>query len=173
MVKVKKNEPSQEELQTVFEYDPDTGIFVNMNNRSPTALKGQLAGCIGNHGYRIIVHKKQHYKAHRLAWIYMFGSIPEGLYIDHKDMDKLNNKISNLRLCTKSENHLNRGKQTNNVSGHKGVTWCNNTNKWKADARLKGEYHYLGIYEDIEDAIKARTDFCLAHHGEFYREVSQ
>lgn len=63
----------------------------------------------------------------------------------------------NCRWATKREQVLNRGKQTNNTSGHTGVTWNKVAKKWQASIRVNGKYVYLGVYSHIGDAVKARV----------------
>ena len=95
------------------------------------------------------------YLAHRLAYLYVYGEMPEGK-LDHKDQDKTNNAISNLRPATNSQNGLNRGLPANNKSGHKGVHWSQNAQKWVAYIKIDRKRRHLGCFDNIEDAISAR-----------------
>ena len=79
----------------------------------------------------------------------MTGEWPE-YTIDHEDRNGLNNKWSNLRLATNSENSANRNKRYNNQSGFKGVS--KNGNKWAARVTKDGETIYLGSYSSKEEA---------------------
>jgi len=81
---------------------------------------------------------------------------PEGLFTDHINQDKLDNRKSNLRVAGKSLNGLNRGKNKNNTSGHKGVYWDKWSDKWKAELKIRGKKLSLGRFLDIKDAVKAR-----------------
>lgn len=101
----------------------------------------------------------------------MNGEIPDGLFIDHKDMDKSNNRIDNLRLCTKAENHNNIGLRKDNVSGVKGVTWSNSHGKGYAHASVNCKRVHIGYFADKDEAIEAHKTFCLEYHGEFYRDT--
>ncbi|MDA6380520.1 HNH endonuclease signature motif containing protein [Escherichia coli] len=62
------------------------------------------------------------YPAHRLAWLIVYGTMPDG-FIDHINRVRTDNRISNLRLVTHSENMQNRKIQKNNKSGYRGVSW--------------------------------------------------
>jgi len=95
-----------------------------------------------------------------------YGDWPKDC-LDHKNMDRTDNRITNLRECSNAENQRNRGKQANNTSGHKGVSWAKNVNKWKSEITVGGQYKYLGIFDTIEDAAKAYNDAALAYHKEF------
>ena len=79
-------------------YDGSTGLFTWTKGQK----KGEIAGWKHHSGYVCINLNYTQYSAHRLAWLYTYGYLPKE--IDHKDRDKANNKISNLRSVTRSEN---------------------------------------------------------------------
>lgn len=84
-----KQLPSQELLRSIFTYDNQTGFL----------LRDGKTGSPDKRGYRYISIKKKLYLAHRLIWVYLNGSIPEGMEIDHIDGQPHNNRIENLRLA--------------------------------------------------------------------------
>lgn len=88
---------------------------------------------------------------HRLIWLIHNGEWPQGI-IDHRDRDKLNNHISNLRDATYSENNLNIPVKSNNTSSTTGVTYHKDNNKWVV--KLSGKYY--GSFSLLEDAIQCR-----------------
>lgn len=87
--------------------------------------------------------------------------------IDHRDRDKLNNRRSNLRIATNSQNQANRGLRPHNSSGHTGVIWCSYKNKWRPYVSKDGKRHYSGRYDSIEDAIEARNTLAEKLFGKF------
>lgn len=89
--------------------------------------------------------------------------------IDHINGDKTDNRKSNLRFCNAAENSANRGKQINNTSGYKGVTWSKNRNKWIAQIVSNGNYYNLGAYNCKHEAAKIYNEAALKYHGEFAR----
>jgi hypothetical protein len=91
----------------------------------------------------------------------------EGFLVDHEDMDTLNNQFYNLRKCNKAQNGRNRGKQSNNTSGYKGVFWSKKSNKWVACVRVDKKTINLGKFLCKVEAAKAYNDGALFHHGEF------
>jgi hypothetical protein len=93
---------------------------------------------------------------------------PIGIEVDHKKHgDTLNNRRSNLRLATKSQNGCNRGKQRNNTSGHKGVCWDSAKGKWRAEIKAGGKKFHLGRFRDKAEAAEAYKNAATKLHGEF------
>ena len=76
--------------------------------------------------------------------------------VDHINHDKTDNRNSNLRICTRQENNMNRRIAKNNISNVTGVYFNEQSKKWIAYIMVNKEQKYLGIYENIEDAIAAR-----------------
>jgi len=77
------------------------------------------------------------------------------LYVDHKNNDRLNNDLSNLRWCSHAQNSCNRNKQvTKTSSKYKGVSWYKNYQKWYARVMFEGKNYYLGYFAtEIEAAL--------------------
>jgi len=143
---------TQSELFSIFHYAPDTGIFTRVN--PPRGYRSPKKGITtrGNNDYIQLKIEKKIYQAHRLAWLYVYGSFPD-VPLDHIDGDRLNNRISNLRRATTKQNNENRKMQSNNTSGYRGVCWSKRQKAWKATVRHNGELLYLGYYKDINDAV--------------------
>ena len=87
--------------------------------------------------------------------------------IDHIDLDRFNNKRSNLRICYHRENQCNRGLQKNNKSGASGVRFYKPRNKYAARIKHFGEEIHLGYYEDKTSAMQARNVAMMMLFGEF------
>ena len=81
------------------------------------------AGCIHHTGYRRITINRKRYQAHRLIWIFHHGDISQNMEIDHKNHQRDDNRLSNLRLVTHQENHKNKSKYKKNRSGFTGIYW--------------------------------------------------
>ena len=92
---------------------------------------------------------------------------PKGKIVDHKNQDRLDNRRSNLRICTQGENLRNRGNQTNNTSGYKGVSYMKREDKWRAYLKYEGQMYWLGSYKDKKDAAKAYNEKAVEFFGEF------
>lgn len=130
---------------------------------------GQIAGHRAATGYITVRVNYKIVMAHRIIWEMHNGPIPEGIQIDHMDMDRSNNLRSNLRLATNAENNSNRGLQSNNTSGHKGVTWSKSRRKWCAQIKVAQKNVHLGRYDTIEEAVTIRQNATERYHGQFAR----
>jgi hypothetical protein len=130
------------------------------------ARAGNVAGSPNTKGYWDIGLGGRLYKAHRLAWLYAFGEWPPH-QVDHRDGNRRNNAIANLRLATNQQNQANRGPQRNNTSGHKGVSWHRRERKWVAQMKVSGRKVNLGQYADFERACEAYRAGARRAQGEF------
>lgn len=92
---------------------------------------------------------------------------PKGVVVDHINHNKLDNRKCNLRICTHSQNNMNRVKQSNNTSGYTGVYWSKEHSKWHAQIECNKKRIHLGYYNDIEDAVKARKQAEIEYFGEY------
>lgn len=159
------------ELKEVLDYNPNTGIFIwkidictGKNNNRILVHKGERAGCVSN-DYRYIKYNGKKYAEHRLAYLFTYGYIPE--YIDHINGNKSDNRISNLRECTKAQNGQNKPKLSNNTSGYKGVFINPKSGKYIAKIRIDGDLCYIGTFDTPELAAKAYDKAALENFGEF------
>lgn len=155
-------EITQEYLREILDYNPLTGEFVWRVNFTMKARKGAPAGYYGMYVF-IRLHGRL-YRAHRLAWLYVYGSWPVG-DVDHKDRNKHNNAIANLRDVTPSENLMNAKTRVDSSSGHRGVSRFPN-NRWRAYITVNGKQHHLGSFASYEEATQARIA-AEKHHGVF------
>jgi|SRR5699024_12026504 len=92
---------------------------------------------------------------------------PEGMYVDHINNNKLDNRKSNLRLCTHMQNRHNSVANINNTSGYKGVFWHNQAKKWRVQITTRGKTHSFGLYHDKHEAAKAYNEAAKDLYGEF------
>ena len=89
--------------------------------------------------------------------------------VDHINGNSLDNRRSNLRQATQSENMRNVGLTCANTSGAKGVHWLKSASKWQARIRHEGKRIHLGLFDNLDDARAAYQSAAVRLHGEFCR----
>lgn len=154
-------------MKMLLRYDPETGeLFwrerprnLFKTNRSFSAWNARYAGrkaltADNGLGYKIGSIFNQHFLAHRVAWVLVYGEWPD--IIDHINGNPSDNRISNLRSVTASQNSCNARLHSKNTSGHVGVTWSAAAKKWAAQISINGQPKYLGVFTEKSDAIAAR-----------------
>lgn len=170
----KKIELTQEIVRELLDYDPETGLFFWKErniawfedgkrwkaHHKKQAWNKKWAGKVAfsnnnSEGYLQGVLLGNNVKAHRVVWLWMFGENPFG-EIDHKDGDRSNNSLENLRDVTKSQNQRNTFIRKTNKSGRVGVYFHKASNKWSANIRDDRTQVHLGVFTSKEEAIKCR-----------------
>jgi len=158
-------------LREVLDYDPETGVLTWRLRLSPKCRLGDPAGQIGAQGYRKIRLDGKYYPASHLAWFHYYGEAPSRL-VDHKDRDKSNDRIENLRLATSSENARNRKRSSLSTTGLKGASRFNsprNAKKFRSTITVDGKRIHLGQFDTAEEAHAAYAEKVAELHGEFGR----
>lgn len=140
-----------EELKSILDYDPSTGVFTYKVRRGTRKFPGDEAGSLTLLGYVSIKINRKPYFAHRLAWLYQTGQWPKN-QIDHKNRLKTDNRFENLRDVTPAVNQQNHTRaQTGNPTGLRGVTRINSG--FKASIKPVGSKQiYLGVYRTPQEA---------------------
>lgn len=151
-----------EHLRSRVSYDPQTGHFT-WSAICRGIRPGQKAGMLNRYGYTVIMIDKVNYHAHRLAWLYVNGVWPKNL-IDHINGQKSDNRITNLREATKSENGQNQRKAK--AGSKSGILGAHPHGKsgWRASIVVGGVTMNLGTYRTPEEAHQAYIDAKRKHH---------
>jgi hypothetical protein len=152
--------PDIHELRRYLAYDPASGLLRWISKPARGTNAGAIAGRIGVDGYAVVGFKKKTYKAHRLAWFLMTGEWPET--IDHIDGDKANNRLSNLRPATYSQNQANKDVR--------GAHFCKRNGRWQAAVKIMGRSVWLGYFDNPQSAQAAYTEAAARIFGEFARQ---
>jgi hypothetical protein len=150
---------TQEELKTLFHYDPITGIFTYKKALSNRTRVGDWAGSVTSGGYKRVWIHGTTYAVHRLIWLYMTGEWPNEL-IDHIDGNPTNNRWNNLREATKSQNGAYSFKLDKGIRRR-------SSGRWEARIRVDRKEIYIGSFRTKEEAKEAFADASYRHRGEF------
>lgn len=143
---------SQTRLKELLHYAPETGDFTWKSTGTGRRL-GIPAGAL-NHGYISIRIDTVLYYAHRLAFLYIYGYMPQT--IDHRNQCPSDNRIANLREVSHTDNLRNARKHRHNTSGCTGVGWHKRAQKWQAYVQVNDRAIYLGLFTDYFEACAAR-----------------
>lgn len=132
----------------------------------------QWKWCYHSAGYAVRAEGKRGKQVH----IYMHREIlkpPSGMFTDHVNGDRLDNRKINLRSCNDSQNASNKGLQKNNTSGYKGASWCNKYKKWLSSITFtknrRVSKKFLGYFKSAEAAARAYDKAAREKFGEFAR----
>lgn len=161
----KKPAPSLDRVRALFHYDPATGVLSWRRPRSGRPVEAKKAGWDDGRGYIKVKVDGVIYYGHQIVWFWMTG---EWRMIDHEDLDKSNLKWSNLRVSNKSLNAANTGIRSDNSSGHKGIGWDDERQRWKVQVR-RGPVRILKRTRTLAAAIAFHRIKSLELYGEFAR----
>jgi hypothetical protein len=133
-----------------FTYNPETGEITGIRGKVITRkLYGYIYLAIVLDGKQIKLY------GHQFSWWCYYREVPdEDLVIDHKDRDKTNNRITNLRITTRWENVINSDRIENCL----GYCFYKQTGKWLASIRVEGKRKHLGYFSTEEEARQAYLD---------------
>ena len=161
---------NQQTLREYLDYNPSTGIFIWKKATSNRVRAGDEAGS-NRDGYISINIFGKRYKAHRIALFLEKGEWPES-EVDHINGITDDNRASNLRSVSLSENSKNSKRYSTNTSGVTGVYWFKPQNKWKASIKSEGNQIHLGYADSFEEAcvLRSKGEIKYGFHATHGRE---
>lgn len=128
---------------------------------------GKKIGCVFVHGYVGFSIMKKKFWMHRVVF-YVFNNIdPVGMDIDHINGVRNDNRPSNLRIATRSQNNNNQWINRKNTSGYKGVYFNKRNKKWIAQVKESGIQKVLGRFSSAHEAHVFLCSYRLAVQKEF------
>lgn len=158
---------SQERLKQLMHYDPLTGVMCRIASTGNATKIGVPVKSTDTKGYLICRIDKKLYRVHRLAFLYVTGAMPSA-NIDHKNGIKTDNAFSNLRDVSQSKNQMNKRVQKNNTSGHTGVIYIKQADRWRANVKMDGVTRCLGHFKTKEEAVAVRDAAAKNQFGEYH-----
>jgi hypothetical protein len=156
-VRSKRPPVSAAEIRSVFQYDPSTGMFTR---------DGKTTGSVLPNGYLYLSLKNRRITAHRAAWAVVYGEFPQH-EVDHVNRVRTDNRISNLRLATRSQNARNTSIRKSSRSGYKGVSWHSKCGKWRAVIQASGRQLHLGYFTSAVEASEVYIKTAKIVFGDF------
>lgn len=180
MKEVLNMELTQQIAQELLDYDPETGEL-RWRHRARSwfkSLSDQKRWNSKNAGKKALAYQdpetkylsgrifRKAYQAHRVIWIREYGEIPAGMFIDHRDNVRDNNRISNLRLATKAQNNRNKTPLAGATSRYLGVR-KHTSGQWTAQIGHDYKSNHIGTYGCETSAALAYDRAAIKYFGEF------
>jgi hypothetical protein len=176
---------------TITDHRKRLGIPSKYKQGTKYVISGEVALFTTKSGIEFIVDAEDSQKISKYAWYIsqqgyvMNDSIKKstllhrfimkannGFVVDHINHNTLDNRKSNLRVVTPTENSMNQVLSKRNKSSVKGVFWNETNQKWLAYITFKRKRIYLGYFEDLNDAEAARKEAEIKYFGEYaYKNI--
>lgn len=160
----------EQKIRELLVIDETSPSGLRWNQLAPPKARGKTAGALRRDGYWTVGLKangeQRKFLAHRLIWFLANGRWPEKL-IDHINGNPVDNRLSNLRSASPSENSRNMVISPRNRSGVKGVSIDKTTGKWRAELMRERKIMFLGFFVNLDDAERAIMAVREKLHGGF------
>ncbi len=144
-----------ESVREWLHYNPDTGDLTWKMSLDTRRKVGDVAGYLDRYGVLRIGLRGAIFQCHRIAWLIVHGKWPSG-YVDHINGNRGDNRLSNLREASVSQNAQNQRKAHRDSStGLLGVSHDKRTGKYRASIHVQGVTHSAGCHKSAEEAHAA------------------
>ena len=155
---------TQRQLKNRVDYNHETGLFTDTKT-------GKLMGTYDNGYYKFQINKMRLFN-HQWAWLYCYGYVP-AIDIDHINGNKSDNRISNLREVTRSQNlqNIKNAPKTKKSGLPLGVSkngTCFTKKPYRAHLYINGKHTALGSFSTAEEAEKVYIETKLKHHSGYF-----
>ena len=151
---------TRERLMELLNYSPETGLFTWRIQRGKMRT-GSRAGRVWDTGYNVVMLDGKNYLCGRLAWFYVHNEWPE--QIDHKNRNRADDRIDNIRVATQSLNNANRTKDAR--CRYRGA--YPRRKGWMSKIKCAGKVTYLGKFQSEEQAARAYDRAARQMFGQF------
>ncbi len=163
---MKRERPSREQIEELYEYNPTTGIFLwKVDNPSKLARKGMRAGKVDPDGYRSLSFRGNRQQASWVAWFLHTGKWPEE-EMDHINHNRDDDRIYNLREANRSQNCGHKRFLRGNKLGYRGIK-IQTSGRFHAAICVEYKEYALGTYDTAIEAALAYDNAAKEHFGEY------
>lgn len=156
---------NQQFVAECFEHRDGKLYWKKVAHLNKQYLVGQEAGSIHQTGYRHVTWLGKVHKVHRLIFLLEYGYLPPE--VDHINGDRQDNRLTNLRPATRSENQCNRGAIASNTSGYPGVSWHRKSKAWVVRVMKNGKTVVQQYFKDVELAGLFAAEARSLYHGAY------
>jgi hypothetical protein len=157
-----------EEYKKIPTYNYSVSNMGNVRNDRTNRI---LQPGVDGNGYFVVNlcknEKPKTMRVHKLVANAFIEKPDDKTCVDHKNNNKLDNNINNLRWVTYTENNQNASISSRNSSGVKGVSFYKNLQKWRAHIKIDGILIHIGYYNTIEEAAQARIKRARQAFGQY------
>lgn len=154
-----------EQIKKILSYDPISGNFQWLGDTAGHR-KNEKVGYLEKSGYLSVSIFGSKIRLHRLAMIFAGFDLKEKM-VDHVNLNKSDNRLSNLRIADNSKNKQNCGIRKDNSSGIKGV--FRSRNGWQGQIQIDGKRISVGHFKNLKDAVIPMSEARKKYHKEFAR----
>jgi hypothetical protein len=160
---------TQAYVRKLFSYSKKTGLLRRRLHRGNRAMPGSIVGTSDGHkGYLRVGIDGKNWSVTHIIWLYVTGEWPKR--VDHRDLNKTNNRWKNLRKATNSQNMCNTKVRSDSSTGVKGVYQDRRTGRYRVHVGLGRQRFYGGFFATVAEAKVARDMLAKKLHGKFFRE---
>lgn len=156
--------------RSLFRYDAATGDLKWTIRKSGKIPADLTAGYLDEEGYRVVRVDGVNYRAHRVIWLIVFGKWPKAM-LDHKNGDRSDNRLKNLREASNSQNQMNKVPKRGSQSGFKGVVVIRKPYglRYRPQIYESGKLRTFGLYRSAEEAHAVYQREAAARFRDFAR----
>ncbi|KMV67769.1 hypothetical protein AI28_08025 [bacteria symbiont BFo1 of Frankliniella occidentalis] len=156
--------PPQKLLLETFRYDADTGLVWWRQPKGSRKLD-KSCGTVGGSGYLMVRVDGRLYTLHRIIWKMITGNEP--MHLDHINGCRIDNRITNIREVTRSQNNQSIGLTRANKSGYVGVRYSTKDRSWTSYIKSGSKRIHIGNFKEKKLAVESYNKKAIELHGEF------
>jgi len=155
---------TEEMIREHLLYENGVLYWTNLKRSYRSVSNGKEAGCLTPYGYIIVKVNQKLIFAHRIVYFLHNGVWPHA-EIDHINKIRTDNRIENLRDCSRTQNSWNRNRKNSKYG--RGISWSKDKNKYRVRVNKNGKVVFERCYDDLEFAQLVASEARKKYYGEF------